>query len=752
LRSQIAVYGIGMKRREFLATGASAALVAALPRAAPVRGAPRGPAWESHPVGDFILQRAGRSLRVAHRQNPDRILWQSAPDGNFIIAESAAADVRAFGTPQGSFDIKDRVSASYQRPSIGAIELGANRATVSGKFATGEVGYSLNFEAISPTHLRFEIRTEASEAAKINRIRLRIESVADEGFFGFGQQLTYFNQKGNTLPILVQEHGVGRGQPILTRLVDLLAEGGGRDPYVTEAPAPHFISSRLRSLFLENTEYSVFNMRAARHAEIKVWSGVMTGRILFGDTPLDLIEAYTEYAGRMRVMPDWIHNGAIVASQGGMEAARKIFDECVKADVPLAGMWMQDWVGIRITFAGQQLWWNWRLDESYYPQWHELAAALEKRGGRMLIYINPFLCNTEGHDELFKEAAEKGYLVKTAAGAPYLIKNTTFFAGLIDLSNPGTRTWIKGIIKDVLIGKVGASGWMCDFGEALPFDSKLYSGADPAVWHNRYPEEWAKVNREAIEEAGRGDDIVFFNRSGFTQSPKFSTMFWLGDQLESWDQYDGIKSAVVGMLSGGVSGFSLLHSDIGGYTSLALTVAGRKIPIVFRSNELLQRWMELGAFTVVFRTHEGLDTAIAAQVDSNPANMAHLARFAKIYKGLAAYRKSLVAEATEKGHPVVRPLFLHYPDDPRTHELRYQFLLGADLLVAPVLDKGADEVGVYFPASSAWIDLWSGAETGTPGAWSTKPAPLGKPAVFLRKGAPSADQILAGLKSVGILT
>ncbi|MGD0421014.1 MAG: hypothetical protein ABSA68_15760 [Xanthobacteraceae bacterium] len=76
---------------------------------------------------------------------------------------------------------------------------------------------------------------------------------------------------------------------------------------MTEAPAPHFISSRLRSLFLENTQYSVFDMRSATHFQIKVWSGTMTGRILYGETPLDLIEAYTEYAGRMRVLPDWVH-------------------------------------------------------------------------------------------------------------------------------------------------------------------------------------------------------------------------------------------------------------------------------------------------------------------------------------------------------------------------------------------------------------------------------------------------------------
>jgi alpha-glucosidase len=460
-----------MKRREFLAAGASAALAAALPQVTSAQ--PDASEGESHPVGDFILQRAGGVLRVAHRQQPERVLWESAPDGNFIIAEKAVANIRDFGTPQGSFNISDAISASYGRASIDAIDLAPNRATISGalKGAAGSVSYTLSFEAMSSTHLRFEIT--AAGGAGINRIALRVASVPDEGFFGFGEQLTYFNQKGKVLPILVQEHGVGRGRPILTQIIDVLTSGGAGTPYTTEAPAPHFISSRLRSLFLENTEYSVFDMRAADHTEIKVWSGVMTGRILYGETPLDLIEAYTEYAGRMRVLPDWIHGGAIVALQGGMKLARTQFEELLKADVPLAGLWIQDWMGTRITPAGVQLWWDWRLDESYYPGWHQLVADVEKQGGRMMIYINPFLTNTKGHDALFNEAAAKGYLVTTASGAPFLNKNTSFYAGLLDLSNPQTRTWIKAIIKDQLIAKAGASGWMADFGEALPFDGKL---------------------------------------------------------------------------------------------------------------------------------------------------------------------------------------------------------------------------------------------------------------------------------------
>jgi sulfoquinovosidase len=110
-----------------------------------------------------------------------------------------------------------------------------------------------------------------------------------------------------------------------------------------------------------------------------------------------------------------------------------------------------------------------------------------------------------------------------------------------------------------------------------------------------------------------------------------------------------------------------------------------------------------------------------------------------------------VAEAAARGYPVVRHLFVHYPNDANTHALRYQFLLGPDLMVAPVLDKGAEAVDVYFPTGSEWLDLWTGGDSGKPGRWVRMPAPISKPAVFMRKGAPSRAVIEDGLKSVGIL-
>jgi sulfoquinovosidase len=732
-----------LKRRDLFAAGVAAVAVSALPRSASAATDP----GTDYPIGNFILRRTQTGLAVAHRKAPARVLWATQQSGNFLAAEEATVTVREFGAPEGTFDITDTVVASYESPTIDDVAVDRNKATLSGRLSgpTGGMGYALAFEAVSATHLRFVIGFTGDRAVSINRVWLAIDSSKDEGIFGCGSQLTYFNQKGNVVPILVQEHGTGRGQPIVTQLVDLLDQNSGGTPYHTGIPVPYIMTSRLRCMFLENHEYSVFDMRKADAIEIKLWSSTMTGRILYGGTPIDLLEAYTEYSGRMRKLPDWVHNGVILSPMGGTETVRTRLGHARDAGVPVAGLWLQDWVGTRKTSVGTQLWWNWVLDETYYPGWRALVEDVEKGGGKVLIYINPFLATDTGHNQLFEEASAKGYLVQHADGSPYLIRNSSFSVGMIDLSNPGTRSWIKGIMKTNMAG-VAAGGWMNDFGEALPFDAKLYDGADPAVWHNRYPEEWQRLNREVIEETGHGDNMLFFSRSGYTQSPGISTLFWLGDQIMSWNEYDGIKTAVVGMLSGGISGFSLMHSDIGGYLVLKIDIAGDPIPIINRTPELMMRWVELSAFTAVMRTNEGIAPELSPQFDSTPEILAHFRRFGLLYQSLAPYRKKLEIEANTRGLPLVRHPFLHYPDDPNTHEIRYQFLLGSDLMVAPALDKAVDAVEVYFPQGSTWIDLWTGTDAGQPGEWAKMPALLGKPAVFVRKDAQSKEMLLNSAK------
>jgi sulfoquinovosidase len=710
----------------------------------------------SYPVGNFVLSFAEKgqlpALRVTHTAEPNRVLWASIPNVAFVGAAAGEADIREFGTPEGSFSVNDKIITTCTAQSIDSVETTATGLVLRGKLSGPgcAVQYRLTFTPVAANQLQFHLQIEGAQADVLNRIYLRAASDPDEHFFGFGEQLTYFDQKGKIIPILVQEHGVGRGLPVFTQLVDWTQNGGGGDPFVTEAPVPHYMTSKLSSVFLENPEYSVFDMHHPDRIEITLFANQMTGRILYGKTPLDLIQAYTDYSGRMRALPDWIQQGAVISVQGGTDIVKQKLDTFVKAGVPIAAFWIQDWPGKRVTSIGSQLWWNWKLDETLYPDWNGLVDALQKQNARVMIYINPFLTDAPGHNELFNQAEHAGYLVKKKDGTPYLIKNTDFFAGLVDLSNPAAREWMKQIIKNELISHARASGWMTDFGEALPFDSVLYGSANPKEWHNRYPEEWAQVNREAIQEAGREDDIVFFDRSGFTQSPGHATLFWLGDQLQTWDEYDGIKTAVVGLLSGGVSGFSLLHSDTGGYNAFSINLLGKQIPIIARSKELLMRWVELSAFTSVMRTHEGLNPAISVQVDSDPETLAHFARMVKIYQALGFYRKQLLDEAARTGHPVVRHPFLEYPNDPNTYALRYQYMFGSEFMFAPVVNAGANSVRLYLPAGN-WTNVWTGETLNlTNGKWVEVAAPLGKPALFYKTGSAIGEQFVAALKANGL--
>ena len=703
----------------------------------------------TYAVGSFLLDLSASSIQVRHEKDSSRAIWQSDPNRPFLAVARGTVDFEKLGNSGGAFKVTDHAGSLMNLESLDSLSIADERAlAVSGTLSNGgeKRGCTFGFWALSENQLQFVIEIQGPDASEWNQIRLRCASAEDEAFFGFGKQLNHVNQKGRLIPILVQESGVGRELPVLQRIAQWFRDGASDASSVTDAPVPHYITSRLRSLFLENKECSVFDLRAGDAFEIMLFASKMTGRILFGRSPLDLIEEYTHYSGRMRRMPDWVHEGVMVEAHGGTANVSALFERLTSAKVPVSALWIRDWTGSSPADGEKKVVLNWQLDRSHYPDWDELREKLAQNGARVCLCISPLLASDLGTlddprpSELYREAYERGYLVKRA-GVPLTLMNSSVHTAMIDLSNPDARAWMKDLINRELIDIAQASGWAADSGEALPLDAELFDGGDPKAWQNQYPEEWVRLNREAIQESIEYRDLMFWNRSGFTQSPGLSTSFCLGDQMQSWDENDGIKAAVVGLLSSGVSGFSLSHSDTGGF--IAAKLAG--VPLIARSRELLMRWMELSAFTAVFRTDEGLIPSISAQVDCDEETTTHLARFARVYKCLASYRRSLAEEAASKGYPIARPMFLHYPDDSLVYDLRHQFMLGSDFLIAPVLDKGAESVRVYLPAGK-WTHLWTGREyLSAVGEFADIPAPLGQPGVLYRTGATSGELLVLEL-------
>ncbi|XP_062208277.1 uncharacterized protein LOC133909731 [Phragmites australis] len=621
---------------------------------------------------------------------------------------------------------------------------------------------------------------EEARPEEFNRVFLTYASSRDERFYGFGEQFSRMEFKGRRVPVLVQEQGIGRGDQPITFAANLVSYRSGGNWCTTYAPSPFYMTSKMRSLYLEGYDYSIFDLTKPDRVQIQIYGNSVQGRLLAGDSPTELLTSYTETTGRPPVLPRWITSGAIVGMQGGTDAVRSVWNQLQDYDVPVSAFWLQDWAGQRKTAIGSQVWWNWEVDDAHYNGWKDLVGDFRRRGIRTMTYCNPCLVpmdqkpNTRRH--LFEEAKKLGILVRDEAGEPYMMPNTAFDVAMLDFTNPEARDWFKKILRGMVDD--GVSGWMADFGEGLPLDARLHAGEDPVAAHNRYPELWARVNREFADEwkslrlrradvgeekdDGEEDDgLVFFVRSGFRESSRWAMLFWEGDQMVSWQANDGIKSSVVGLLSGGLSGFPLNHSDAGGYCTVDLPLLRYR-----RSEELLLRWMEVNAFTVVFRTHEGNKPGSNCQFYSNSRTLAHFARCAKIYKAWEFYRIQLVKEASETGLPVARHLFLHYPEDERVQTLTYQqFLVGTEMLVVPVLDKGSSAVTAYFPdGAGAWRHVWTGDEYGGAGGHralerrtahggfeAEVEARVGYPAVFVRVGSSVGERFVSNLRDLKVL-
>lgn len=701
--------------------------------------------WSSN-FGGYQVKIEDRQLSVWQREKK-RLVFASQKGRSFISAGKGKAE---FHESRGSFTLSDELQSICKKQTINSIIARDNVLIVIGELDTEpphreacQIHYQVILTDKGDGKLNFESKFIQNHFS-YNRTYLHFDAPKDEQYFGFGMQFTYANMKGRKLPILVQEQGVGRGlQPISIGAEITNGKGVAGSWHSSYGGVPQFLTNKQRSLYLKNTEYSVFDFKKNGRIGIELFSASLKAQWISAENPKTLLKTFTEYSGRMKPLPEWSDQGAIIGMQGGSEAVRKAWQETKDYNIPVAGFWLQDWVGKRKTSFGSQLWWNWSLDQNHYPGWQNLVKELEAEGAMVMTYINPFLVdvsertNWQGRD-LYQEALKAEFFVKTQEKKLYPIQNTSFYAGLLDITNPDARQWIKEVIKDQLIAS-GAKGWMADFGEALPMDGFL-ENSSPNRYHNRYPVEWAKINREAVIESQRDDEILFFSRSAFTQSPAHSRLFWLGDQLVTWDDKDGIKTAVTGLISSGMSGFSLNHSDVGGYTTITHPLMN-----YHRSEELFKRWTELNAFTAVLRTHEGNIPSANHQFNSNAETLKHFAKFSQVFKLLRPYRRQLMDQAFADGLPLVRHLFLEYPEDSNTFSLRHQFMFGRDMVVAPVLDKGAQKVKFYLP-EGRWKHLWSNKVFVK--GYHKLAAPMGQPAVFYREGVQELETIAERIRGL----
>lgn len=229
-----------------------------------------------------------------------------------------------------------------------------------------------------------------------------------------------------------------------------------------------------------------------------------------------------------------------------------------------------------------------------------------------------------------------------------------------------------------------------------------------------------------LQEAGLEDEIVFWTRSGTWGVANYTALQWAGDQLVDFSKSDGLPSVIPAAVSMGVSGLGVTHHDIGGYTSVLN---------ITRSEELLLRSGEAAIFSPVFRSHEGNRPETSHQIYSSNDTLTEFVRLSSLYSSLALnYTRHVIDEYVKKGVPVQRPLIMQFPNDPNVYEASYQYMLGQDLLVAPVIEPDVDEMEIYLPKNETWVYVWNSTQF-EGGKRVSVNASIGYPPAFYRSGS-----------------
>jgi len=643
----------------------------------------------------------------------DRTLFALAQGGPTLrtFSETAA------GIGTVAFERDAEESSELAVTASNSIEGGARIEYAGGDGLTAVLEVSLD-DADSTL---FELTVEGGAP---DSIAIPIRCDDDGSFHGFGEQYNATDQRGERFPLLVNEQGNGRtGEPGISI----------GDAHTTYFPMPFYIDVRGFGVLFDTARRVDVDLCAtdAEVASIEVVGGErVQWRVLHGPSMLDVIRQLGDHVGRPAQPPAWAY-GLWIGAQGGRDAVLAEADALEAAEIPVSALWVQDWGGLRENLDGgsgvQYVWWP---DEDFYPDFAGMVASLKGRGYRFLTYINPFV--VEGQGSRFEEMADMGLLVKDDDGEPYrstLVPNLPQTDGFPDFTADGTHDYVVAALADI-VERYGVDGWMADFGEWQPVDGVYDDGSDPIEARNTFPEHWQRASREALESQRPDGDWVMFARSGWSGVHGAAQIHWVGDQLTSFDELDGLPTVVPALINLGLSGQPYVTHDIAGFAKGTPS-----------TRELYMRWTELGAFTPFMRTHEGADKEANWSWESDAETTAHFRKFALVHCALADELRTLGAEAQRSGAPILRHMMLEFPDDAMTHALSDQFMLGSDLLVAPVLEGGATTRAVYFPEGS-WFDVWTG-ESVEGGEARMVDAPLGSPPVYAR-GADRTDLRDAG--------
>jgi alpha-D-xyloside xylohydrolase len=353
-------------------------------------------------------------------------------------------------------------------------------------------------------------------------------------------------------------------------------------------------------------------------------------------------------------------------------------------------------------------WCDFEWDPRTFPDPEGMLERLHAKDLHLCVWINPYIGQ---RSPLFAEAAEAGYLITRPDGSVWQWDLWQAGMALVDFSNPDATAWYQGKLRHLL--DQGVDAFKTDFGERVPLDVDYFDGSSPDRMHNWYTQLYNRAVFDVLEETRGAGDAVLFARSA-TVGGQAMPVHWGGDSTST---YESMAETLRGGLSLAFGGFGFWSHDIGGFE-------GTPDAGVFK------RWTAFGLLSSHSRLHGSGSYRVPWAFDEEAVEVTRL--FTKLKLRLMPYLYAAGLEASRTGTPVMRPMQLEFPDDPAVAHLDRQYMLGADLLVAPVFSSSG-EVEFYLPAGT-WTNYFTREMVVGP-VWRRETHPFTSVPLYVRDGA-----------------
>ncbi|NJQ03062.1 alpha-xylosidase [Streptomyces zingiberis] len=486
--------------------------------------------------------------------------------------------------------------------------------------------------------------------------------------YGLGERFTPFTRNGQTVEVWQADGGTATDQAYKN--------------------VPFYLTNRGYGVFVNHpgqVRYEVGSQDVGQ-VRFRVADQTLEYLVIHGPTPKEILDRYTALTGRPALPPAWSFGlwlSTSFTTDYDEATVTRFVRGMAERDIPL-GVFHFDCFWMK---AYQ--WCDFTWDPEVFPDPEGMLRRLRERGLRISVWINPYIGQ---RSPLFAEAMRAGYLVRRDNGDVWQWDRWQAGMGLVDFTNPDAREWFAGKLR--ALTDQGVDAFKTDFGERIPTDVVWHDGSDPERMHNYYTQLYNQVVFDVLAEARGADEAVLFARCATAGGQQFP-VHWGGDCDST---FSAMAESLRGGLSLGLSGFGFWSHDIGGFQNTP-------------HRAVFKRWVQFGLLSSHSRLHGSVTYRVPWDYGDEAVEVTR--DFTRLKHRLMPYLYRAARQAAAHGTPVMRAMVLEFPDDPACATLDRQYMLGDDLLVAPVFSEDGT-VEYYLPAGT-WTHLLTGRQVEGPG-------------------------------------